>query len=350
MRKAAFLLFTAITLAGLCGCGKTDAGGSVTDSMTESLSVEENYFGGEGELKAFDGGYDFYDNDSVYSTFGELTLKKYNKKTNTLYVVCDDPDCEHIHHDELCKANTDYCVFNGDLINVFNDRIYKSDGTVEFQGYLYLCGGSGKKEVYKNENPAFVDPERDNYIGFTFALGDDYLVLINSGYICVLDADYRIKYTFPGRGRVFLADNVIYYDDDLFRLQRLDMESGESSPVELGGMKFWDGFFDGSLLWFSNGEELCSCDLRTGGVKVRAEHALMLKDLGKYVVFQDRVGGREGIYLFDKESGEASYWSDEYLNFNFIDGVYYDYDRESGELTLYEDDLKTVIKSCTLSE
>lgn len=337
MKKTALILITAIILAGLCGC--------------KSKPVEENYFGGEGELiKAFDGGYRFYDNNNIYSRFGGL-FTKYNKSTNILSVACDDPVCDH--QTSRCKAKAKYCVFNGDLIKMCDESVRNSDGTVMLQGYLYLCG-EDDKQVYKNELPEDYDLDNthDNQIGFAFALGDDYLVLFPGGYFNVLDTDFNIAYTVIGTGSylggVYYMGNEIYYIDNLYRLQKLDMESGEPSLVDIGGMKIWEGAFDGDLLWFSNGEDLCTFDYKTGEVKIRTEHAFFLDHAGKYINFVDKSGGRNGDYLFDKESGEVREWASTHKTLYCFNGDYYTYDYDSDTLTLYDEDLVTVKQTATL--
>lgn len=342
MKKLTLLLITAAILTGLCGCSRKPA--------------TENYFGGEGDFKASDNIFCFYDDDSIYSNFNDFTLKKYNSKNNTFYIACDDPECEHIYADGICKANTRYCVFNGMLLNVFNEELTQRDGTHFNQGYLNLCNGHGKKAVYKNERPAeFSDPIYDNTINSAFALSDEYLVLDCPGYMYILDADFNVKYTLSGggcpSGGVYLADNEIYYADTLYRLMKFNKESGEASRVDLDENKVFDCFADGNVLWFSNGNELCSYDFESGEVKVHTKNAFFLKNLGRYIQFADVLeGGREGVYLFDKESGEVRYFADEYQNFYFVNGVYYKFDKKSGTLTLYEDDLTTVIKTAVLEE
>lgn len=336
MKKFTLILLTSVVLAGLCAC--------------KAKPEVENYFGGEGELKAFDGGYRFYDNNSIYLSLDGL-FTKYNKATNTLSVACDDPTCNH--EIPSCKAQAKYCVFNGELIKIRNESVRSSNGIIESQGYLYLCG-EDDKQAYKNELPEDYDLDNthDNQIGFAFALGNNYLVLFNGGYFIVLDTDFNIAYTVIGAGSytggVYYMGNEIYYIDNLYRLMKLDMESGESSLVDIGGMKIWEGSFDGDLLWFSNGEDLCTFDYKTGEVKIRTEHAFFLDHAGKYINFSDKSGGRKGDYLFDKESGEVREWPGGYKPLYCFNGDYYTYDYDSDTLTLYEDDLTTVKQTTTL--
>ena len=367
MKRTALVLITAMILAGLCGCGDiadsvteslSDAenyfgGGDIADSVTESLSDAENYFGGKGKLKAIGGGNVFYDNDSVYSSFGNTVLMKYNRNTETILVACDDPGCDHSFSSTWCKARKSYCVFNGELIKTQNESIWKSDGTAFQQGYLYLCG-ENQKQVFKNEKPeGHPNEECDNWIGYVFALEDDYLVLFNSGYFYILDRDFNIAYTVIGvgsyMGGVYYMGGEIYYIDNLYHFRKLDPESGESVPVDLGGMKIWEGQFDGDLLWFSNGDELCAYDYKTGEVKVHAQYAFFLNHAGKYIRFSDKAYGRDGHYLFDKESGEVRELPEDSERLFFFDGSYYtysyDHDSESGTLTQYEEDMTTVIKT-----
>ena len=306
--------------------------------------VEENYFGGEGELKAYDRGYSFYDNNNLYSSFDGLLLQ-YNKNTNTLSVACDNPSCEHSLLSKSCTAQNHF-IFNGDLIRQDRDKLYLCDDKRMYKNEL----------LYKNELPEDFDLHdlHDNQIGNAFALGDDYLVLFNGGYFYILDTDFNIAYTVVGTGTygggVYYMGNEIYYIDDQYRLQKLDMESGEPSLVDLGGMNIWEGFVEGDVLWFSNHDELCTYDYKTGEVKVHAEYAFFLRNAGKYIQFSDKAYGREGVYIFDKESGEVSEWLKKGERLSFFDGVYYTYNHDSRTLTLYEEDLTTVIKTCTLEE
>lgn len=349
MKKAALFLVTAIMLMGLCGCGRTSV-----ESSSDSAPPAENYFGGEGELKALDGGYKFYDNDSIYSYWGFDTLKKYNQKTNTFSVACNDPGCSHTVHSAGCKARMNYCIFNGELIKIQDERIQNNDGTFDYQGYLYLCG-EGEKQVFKNELPKdYHDREHGNGIGFVFALEDDYLVLFNGGYFYLLDPDFNIVHTVIGvsgyMGGVYYMNKEIYYIDNLYRLQKLDKESGEHTAVDLGSVRILSGVSEGNMLWFSSVDnEFCSYNSETGEVKVYAETASRVTPAGKYVEYLNYT--TDTFYLYDKESGETRKgrnWTDGTGSLYFHNGVYYLYNYKSEELTLYEEDMSTVIKTATL--
>lgn len=334
MKKTALFLLAAIALAGLCGCGK---------------KTSENYFGGEGRLRA-DGSL-IYDSNNIYSKFNSGSLKKYIKKTNTLSIACDAPECGHnVFEDPACKANMYYCIFNGSLIKKYNESIQLDDGTVFHQGYLYLCD-ENEKEVFKNRLPDSVDPETtDNAIGAVYPLGSDHIVLFNGSYMYILDTEFNIEYTVVGvgtySGGVYYADNVIYYIDNLYRLHKLDPESGEPSPVDLGGMKVWEGTVKDNVLWFNNGEAaIFACNLRTGEIEKRIEHGVAPKCVGKYIEYSNS----DGLHYYDPESGETVEWAEGSGYSFFFDGIYYNYDDDS-TLTLYEEDLTTVIKTCTLSD
>lgn len=322
--------------------------------LPSDSSIEVNYFGGEGELNAEN--FLIYDENNVYINLGDTTVKKYNKNANTLTIACETPGCVHSPENVECKARMKYCVFNGNLVRMHNKSITNSDGTVAMQGYLYLCDKS-EKPVYKNELPEGIDKEKyDNEIGTAFALGDDYLVLFNGVYIYILDTDFNVKYTIfdigSYGGGVYYANNEIYYIDNLYRLQKLDMVSGNPSLVDLGGMKITEGFVVGDLLWFSNeAMTLCSYDFKTGEIKEYAKNAVRLTGVGKYIEYLEY--NRGGVYLFNTETGTAIKREDIDINSDylfFLNGEYYKYNNINGELIFYEDDLTTVIKTCTLSD
>ena len=337
--KKALILVAVIILTGLCGCSNKPA--------------NENYFGGEGELKAED--FLIYDENNVYINLGYTTLKKYSKSSGTLSIACDDPGCGHNNENVNCKARMDYCLFNGDLIRIHNETVMNADGTSYSQGYLYLCGES-EKQVFKNALPEGMDSEKnDPSIGTVFTLGDDYLVLFNGGYMYILDSDFNIKYTVTHvgsyTGGVYYVDDEIYYIDDLYRLMKLDNESGEGVPVNIGA-KVTEGFVVGNVLWFSNEKmALCSYDLKTGELEEHAQNAVRLSSVGKYIEYM--VYDTGDVCLYNTESNEIS--KRENLDINadelfFLGGDYYAYNDTNGTLTLYEDDLTTVKSSCVLEE
>lgn len=339
MKKTALLLLTSIILSGLCGC--------------KSKPAEENYFGGEGELNAEE--LLIYDDTNIYINFGQTSVKKYNKSSNTLTATCDDPACGHKEEDVNCKANMEYRLFNGKLVRIDNELVTKSDGTSYRQGYLYLCDENNTR-VFKNALPNGVDSEHaEPSIGVVYTLGDDYLVLYNGAYFCLLDNDFNVKHTVTSvgsyTGGVFYVDGEIYYIDNLYRLMKLDSESDEGTPVNIGA-KVTEGFVVGNMLWFSDEKmTLCSYDFKTGEIKEHAPNAVRLNGVGKYIEYMIYDTG--DVCLYDTERGEAHKRNDIDINLDelfFLNGNYYKYNDTKGELTLYKDDLTTVIKSAVLEE
>lgn len=339
MKKKALLLITAITLTCLCGCG--------------SKPMEETYFGG-GQLEIENGV--MKDEDNIYLYLGG-SLKKYNKKINTLSIACDDPGCTHSYSSVTCKANQRYYFFNGDLIKIYNEPTYLEDGTVLHEGGLYLCDGTIEKLVFKNELPEGVDKEKyDNGIGSVIVLDDDYLALFNRVYIYILDSKFNVKYTLfdigSHGGGVYYANNEIYYIDNLYNLKKLDMENGEPSPVELGGNKLTEGYVVDDVLWFSDKDmTLCSYDFKTEEVKEYAEKAVRLTKVGKYIEY---LAYNKGIVsLYDTETDENQSRKDIDINEDelfFLDGNYYRYNNAKGELMQYDENYSSVINSWTLSD
>lgn len=342
MKKLALLLSATIFLISLCGC--------------KSKPAKENYFGGEGELKAEK--FLIYDENNIYINFGYTPLKKYNKSSDTLTIACDDPACGHKAEDVNCKANMKYCLFNGKLVRIVNELVTKSDGTSYRQGYLCLCNENNTR-VFKNALPDGADSEHaEPSIGVVYTLGGDYLVLVNGAYFYLLDNDFNVKFTVPSlgpyTGGVFYVDGEIYYIDNLYRLMKLDRESGaivESTPVNIGA-KITEGFVVGNTLWFSNEKmALCSYDFKTGELKEHAENAVRLNSAGKYIEYM--IYNEGDVYLYDTETNEAHKREDIDINADvlfFLDGNYYAYNDIEGTLTLYEDDLTTVKKSAVLEE
>lgn len=313
----------------------------------------ENHLGGDGQLELESGV--IMDEDNIYLYLGG-SLKKYNKKTNTLSIACGEPGCTHGSNEVACKANQSYCFFNGDLIKIHNEPSYLEDGTVLREGRLYLCGAA-EKQVYKNKLPEGVDREKyDNGIGTVLALGDDYLALFNRVYIYILDTDFNVKYTIFNIGSygggVYYANNEICYIDNLYSLQKLDMASGEPSPADLGGMKLTEGCTVDDVLWFSNGDmTLCSYDLKTGEVKEHAEKAVRLTSVGKYIEYLKYDKGI--VCLYDTEKGEKLERKDLDINEDelfFLDGNYYRYNNAKGELMRYDEDYSDVLNVWSMSE
>lgn len=341
MKKIISLLLSAIIVIGLCGCN------------TQTTS-EENYFGGKGEISQIGGVLQ----DDIYFYFGRETLKKFNKETKTLSIACRIPGCDHSYGNPNCKANMNnirYGVFNGNLVKRVDEKITNPDGTVSTQGYLYLCDED--KQVFKNVYPdSFTDEQKKSStcsIGVLQTLGDDNLALVCSGFMHILDTDFNIRFTVfdmgPYSGGIYFYDNEIYYINNLYRLMKLDKETGETSPVDLNSMKITEGIFNGSTLWFSNEDKsLCSYDFKTGEVKEHAKNAVRFTFAGKYIEYL-KPGYTENapteIHLFDLETGEDKMWelAESYIDLFCVDGDYYSYDLAmEDKLTQYSADLSEV--------
>lgn len=350
MKKIISLLTASIIFAGLCGCSKTES----------SIDNEsENYLGGKGKLLNLS--YQIFGDESNVYLRGFGTLKKLNKNTQILSIACQTPGCTH--YNPGCKANLGghdkkYCVFNDGLIKIVNERTRNNDGTYTERGYVYICGANEKK-VFENTPPKELNSEdikdADQSIIPT-VLGDDYLAVYSSRWMHILDTDFNIKYTVSDAGSysggVYYVNNDIYYINRLYNLIKIDKESGEHSSVDLGSMKITEGVSDGKTLWFSNGEQaLCSYDPQTGEINELAQGAVRMTLAGKYISYM--VYNIGDVNLYNIESGENRKF--EGININqdslFFDGEnYYIYNDTSGELTQYNEDLSSVIKTYTLTD
>lgn len=351
MRKIISAILSAIVLSiSLCGC--------------EGKTSNENYFGGKGEI--FKLGVILQDETNFY--FGRDTLYKFNTETEIASAACQIPGCTHSKSEPNCKANlndTDmYIVFNGRLINLVNERTYGADGSASDEGYLYLC--EENKQVFKNVYPeSFTDEQKKSHSCDIFTgipLGDAYLALFCSGFTYILDTDFNIKFTLfdagSRAGEIYLYDNEIYYINNLYRLMKLDKETGETTAVDLDSMRITEAELDGDTLWFSNGEQaLCSYDFKTGEVKEHAKSAVRLNLFGKYIDYLKPSYSADVIAehrLFNIETGEDKVWgeADEINNLYFcVDGNYYCFTRfPEARLIRYSPDLSEVAKVYSLSE
>lgn len=348
MKKIILLLLSTIIITGLCGC--------------DSKKSEENYFGGKGVITQTGSILQ----DDTYFYFGRETLKKFNKETKTLSIACQTPGCDHSRGNPTCKANTyysGYSIFNGNLIKKVDEIISNPDGTTSTQGYLYLC--EENKQVFKNVFPdSFTDDQKKSgscSIGVLQALGNDYLAVICSGFTYILDADFNIKFTILDMGLysggIYFYDNEIYYINNLYRLMKLNKETGEASAVDLGSMKITEGVLYGSTLWFSNEEQsICSYDFKTGEIKERVKNAVRFTLAGNYIEYlkpsySENVPSE--IRLLDLETGEDNKWEldGSYINLFSVDGNYYSYRYETeDELTQYSTDLSEVSDVYTLAD
>lgn len=344
MKKIFSLLLSAIIVIGLCGCsGKTS---------------EENYFGGKGELSQIGSVLQ----DDTYLYFGRETLKKFNQKTKTLSIACQIPGCDH----SRCKANMNnsrYSVFNGNLIKKVNENITNPDGTIFTQGYLYLCGEDN--QVFKNVFPdSFTDEQKKSHtcsIGVLKPLGEDNLAVICSGFMYILDKNFNVRFTILDMGLysggICFYDNEIYYINNLYRLTKLDKETGETSAVDLNSMKITEGEFYGDKMWFSNEDQsLYSYDFKTGEIKEQAKNAVRFTFAGHYLEYLKpsySENDTSEIRLFDLETGEDKIWelAESYIDLFCVDGEYYSYDLvKDDRLTQYNADLSEVLNVYVLAD
>lgn len=330
---------------GLCGCDKK----TPDESCSEEAQTMENYFGGSGKITLTNGV--LRDDTNFY--FGWGILKKFNKETKTFSVACQIPGCDHGENPN-CKANINnsgYTVFNGRLIKKVDRIDRNNDGTSSSIGCLYLCDEN--KRVFENTYPdSFTDEQKKTslgWIGVILPLDDDNLAVICSGFMYILDTDFNIRCTVfdmgPYSGGIYSFDGSIYYINDLYRLMKLDMETGAASEVDLGSMKVTEGVLCDGKLWFSNEiKSLCSYDFKSGEIKEHAKNAVRLALVGNYIEYlipsysTDEISE---VRLFNIETGEDVKCPIDDININL-----YDFD---GEIYSYEDD-KLVQRSTDLME
>lgn len=351
MKKIFLLLLSVLIIAGICGC--------------DNKTTEENYFGGKGELSIT--GNILQDATSFY--FGYGTLQKFNKETETLSVACQTPGCDHSRDKPSCKANINdvgYSIFNGNLIKKVDETTLESDGTTFTQGYLYLC--EENKQVFKNVFPTdFTDEQKKSYtcsIGVLQALDNDNLAVICSGFMYILDVNFNIKFTILDMGSysggIYICDGEIYYINNLYRLMKIDKETGETSVVALNSMKITEGVLYDNTLWFSNEDQsLYSYNFKTGEVEERAKNAVRLTLAGNYIEYlkPDYSANEDNdlseIHLLNLETGSDSKWelTDSYIDLFSVDGNYYSYNSITGnELIQYSTDLSKVLNKYTLTD
>ncbi len=347
MKKIILILLSLLIIIELCGCNNKSS---------------ENYFGSKGELSVIGGVLQ----DDKYFYFGWETLKKFDKETKTLSVACQTPGCDHGGDNPDCKANLNssrYTVFNGKLIKIVNEKIENPDGTIFTQGYLYLC--EGNKQVFKNVFPdSFTDEQKsvsNCSMGILDPLGEDYLAAVCSGFMYILDADFNIRFTVFDMGSysggIYFYNNEIYYINNLYRLMKLDKETGEASAIDLNSMKITEGELYGDKLWFSNEEQsICSYDFKTGEVKEHAKNAVRFTLAGKYIEYlkpsysEDDVSE---ICLLDLETEKCGKWelTEDYIDIFYVDGDYYSYDLATDDkLTQYTSDLSAVLNVYDLAD
>lgn len=346
MKKIFSLLLSALITMIICSCS--------------NKASEENYFGGNGDL--FIESDILQDNTNYY--FGYETLKKLNKENKILSVACQTPGCDHSA--TTCKANihnSRYLVFNGKLIKKVDENITNPDGTIFTQGYLYLS--EENRQIFKNVYPdSFTDEQKKSHtcsIGVLQALDNDHLALICSGFMYILDADFDIKFTIldmgPYSGGIYCCDNEIYYINNLYRLMKLNKETGEASAVDLNSMKITEGVLYGGKLWFSNEEQtLCSYDFETGAIEECAKNAVRLTLAGNYIEFLKpsySENEQSEIHLLNLETGEDRRWelAEEYIHLFCVGGNYYSYDHiAADQLIRYTADLSEVLDIYTLTD
>lgn len=349
MRKNSFLLLLCFFMGlGLCCCGKQN--------------FEENYFGGKGEIRQTK---DILQDDANFY-FGFGLLKKFNMETKSLSVACQTPGCDHSSDNPECKANltnSKYCIFDGNLVKEVDEVIVNPDGTTSVEGYLYL--GEEGRQVFKNRYPAsFTDEQKETStcsIGVLAPLNDNYLALICSGFMYILDADFNIKFTVldmgPYSGGIYSSDRGIYYISSLYHLMELNMETGETSEIDLGSMKITEGVLYDGQLWFSNEDQsLCTYDFNTGETKERIKNAVRLTLAGKYIEFLRPSYSEDDtseIHLLNLETGEDRKWglAEDYIDLFYVDGNYYSYDLTAEDaMTQYSQDLSDISNVYTLED
>lgn len=368
MKKAVLFLAAVIALTGLCGCDKSESQSNGDKNSSQIGGGIEGYFGGTGKLYAPNPDDDsvFRDDSNIYFRTGfgfDGQILKLNKKTNILSVACQIPGCTHT--DVSCKANLSvvdgYLMFNGNLLKWLDDTAQNADGTFTSTGCLYLCRESDKL-VFANKYPEEMSEEdrknRSLSIGPVYALGDNYLAVWSSACVYILDADFNIKYTVLDAGAysggMYCIDNEIYYIDKLFRLIKINAETGEHSVVELDSMKLTEGRVIDKTLWFSNEEQLiCSYNFQTKEVKKRAERGVRMDNIGKYISYMEWTDGNGAgdLHLLDVESGVTREWSgvDKDIDTVFFTGEEY-YIYSDGILTQYDEDLTSVLNTYALAD
>lgn len=349
MRKIFSLLLSVLITTAICSC--------------RNDTSEENYLGGKGEL--FIENNILQDNTNFY--FGYEILKKFNKENKTLSVACQTPGCNH--SDPTCKANihqSRYCVFNGKLIKKTNESIINPDGTVFTQGYLYLCVEN--RQVFKNAYPdSFTDEDKKSHpcsIDVILALDHDNLAVVCSGFMYILDSDFNIRFTILDMGSygggIYSCDNEIYYINNLYRMMKLNKETGEATVVDLNSMKITEAVLYGDKLWFSNEDRsLCSYDFKTGAIEEQAENAVRLTLAGNLIEYlkpyysENEENARSDIHLLNLNTGEDSRWelADSYIALFSFGGDFYSYDYTAEDrLTRYTADLSEISDVYTLED
>lgn len=319
MKKIVCLAFALVIV--LCGCNKNT-----------SDTTGRNYFGGEGEFRYWDNSYSVWgDNNNLYF-YGPSNYEKLNTQTKTLTAACPIPGCAHSYDSTDCRTfGNRFYAFNGELVMLQNERIVQNDGTVYEKGYLYRCEADDREKIFENTIPDELDDSKregiDEGLDFAQVQGDYLTVYGGIYYAYMLDKDFNIKCTIfdnCSAPRVFYVNDEYYYIDNLYRLIKLDVDTGKGEPVELG-MKITEGATDGKVIWFSNDlMELCAFDPKSGEVKKYADNAIIIKSAGNCVKYREYDTGKDLILNVSngniKDVTEKNY---DYDSFAYWDGKYY---------------------------
>lgn len=212
-----------------------------------------------------------------------------------------------------------------------NEKTNQADGTVYEKGYLYRCYADSREKVFENVLPDALDENikkgRDEKLDYAVECGE-YLVLHTGVYSYLLDGDFNIRCTIFDMGsapRVFYVNNEYYYIDKLYRLIKLNTETGEGEPVNLDGMKITEGETDGRSIWFSNDrKELCSFEPKTGEIKKHAENAIMIQLAGNYVMYSE-YGTGSSLAMNVSDGSVINICGENYYcgSLAYLDGRYY---------------------------
>ncbi|MBQ4069302.1 MAG: hypothetical protein IJC76_08625 [Lachnospiraceae bacterium] len=249
-----------------------------------------NYLGGKGEIKNSErenGLWAVYDDEYKYFTSYDKALLRLDKNGN-LTVNCDVATCGHSL--ESCKGNAKDIEYF-----VFNDRLYKSyneprevGGMVEYKGSIIDCESG--KVVFDNPIPEDMSEEDSiddsTEVSYVRVLNDDIVKVEGPRHAYLLDKDFNVLYWHSDTGKFpwgTIYDNTYYYINDLYQLIAVDMNTYESSPVELD-TKIFMCDRNGDYLYFTDKfEELYRYSLKDGSKQKLGEGIIVFSLLGDYI-------------------------------------------------------------------